>query len=614
MPAVMTDEEFMAARPVMSDEEFMAAGPEESGGFLPGVARSFAQGVSFGFSDEAEAATRALFGDREDGEDFSQAYRRQRDAIRDEIESFETANPGTALAAEIAGSIVVPGAIGARVVAGAARPILRGALAGAAEGAAFGAGKATEVEDIPSQAGVGALVGGVAGAVVPPIVRTGQRAVAAIRGAVAPEAAAGRRIGQAMTRDSVSQTDLTARINRARDLGRPAVAADFGANLRRELEVATQTPGPAAAKVETFLRRRNATQLNRLSRDLVQGTGVGEDTVEKAIATKMAERKAIADPLYRQAHDFMAEQSDDIVQAFSAATKTEIGKKALGRAKRILNVDNFDEAPLMARIDAWKQGVDDFIGQARRQGKFNEARAAGTMRDGVVELVDSINPSYRAAREAWAGPTAYIDAINEGRLIGSNKITAEALKQRLAGMTDVEKEAFRIGAVDSIITRLRQDAASDPNLVRHLRSPEMRDKLAALMTPATAKRFREVLKIEEKMFTTATQALKGSQTARRQAAMQEQEKQVQFLDALGMVYDLATANLRGLFISKTPTVARSIKDRLIARQNQVIAQRLLGRDAGALTPARVSGARTGMSTVPPAIVASEQAAPSEQRR
>jgi DNA replication initiation complex subunit (GINS family) len=138
--------------------------PDQS--YTAGLARAgIGQGTLFGLGDEGMALIRAL-GD----ETYS-------DALKDErakVESFREENPGTALAAELAGSFVTPGlglATGAlRAGANATRlaKIGQGVKVGAGFGAAYGAASSEggdgTILDQAYNRGKGALAGGILGA------------------------------------------------------------------------------------------------------------------------------------------------------------------------------------------------------------------------------------------------------------------------------------------------------------------------------------------------------------------------------------------------------------------------------------------------------------------
>ncbi len=594
--------------------ERRAQAAQQSGRYWSGLGRSLAQGATFGWADEAEAAVRALLV-RGEGEDYDTAYQRTRDRIRDDLDAFRDENPWTATAAEVGGAILVPGlgmarAAGTFVARGATTMarVRRGAAIGAAEGAVYGAGAAEEMADVPGDAALGAAMGGGVGGVVP-LIAAG---AGAVRSALRPSAGADARIAKAMARDGLSPGQVAQQLDEARQLGRPAMVADVnGANVRRELEHVAQYPGAGADAIERAMAERNREMLRRVSNDLAQmAGGVSGDDVLAIIDRTTRARSQAAGPVYRQAMAFQAELNDGIVAAYDRAIATPLGKQALVKAKRILNVEKWDDVPLMERIDALKKGLDDVIGSAMRGGENQVARAGlqllrNEAGDGLLDLVDRANPRYRQAREIWSSTTAYVDAIEEGRQIMARKVTAAQLKAAWRGLGDAEREAFRIGAVDAIVTRMRNESAQQPNLMKLLRSPEMMDKLTAIMSPADAKRLRKIVEIEDRMFETASQALRGSPTARRLAAQQEAEKQARLVSALSMVVDLATMGLRPLFFQAVPALGRAARDTLLARQNAIIAGRLMSNDPSVLLPiiARSSGVRLAPAAMGAAIPA-----------
>lgn len=572
-----------------------------------GIARSLAQGASFGFADEAEAAIRALV-DNDDGEDFSSSYRRNRDQVRQELELFREANPGIALTSEVIGGFAVPGFGAAKTVAkGAtlAARVARGAAVGAGTGAVFGAGTAKEVEEVPFESTKGAAFGAGVGAALP----LAGAAISTARSVASPSAGAARRIGQAVRRDGMTPDQIAGALDEAKKLGRPAKVADVGGSaLRRELEVAAQSPGEAGQIVEKALAARNKQQLERLSRDLVKGTGVKSDTILNAIDSTMKTRSEAAKPVYKRAMDFSAEINDDIVNAWNQTTKTPLGKQALGKARKILNVENFDDAPLMERIDAFKRGLDDIIGASKRKGENAIARKALEVKDRLVSIVDISNPDYRNARQIWENGSNYLEAIDNGRKIMQPGVTASKLSQEFKSLTNAEQEAYRIGAVDSIITKFRQQSAKEPNLIKILRSPEMRDKLKAIMNPRQAERLDKILDLEDVMFATSAQALKGSQTAQRTAAMLEQQKQVGLITIADEITSLVIAPIRSLIVRGIPSLARGARERLLAKQNAIIARRLLSEVGDELTdiPTQIQPSGSISGALIPAVIAGEE--------
>ena len=144
------------------------------------IADSLGHGASFGFSDEIAGALGAAIGTFDDdleGTTFGERYRGIRDAARANREAFETRNPKTAIAAELAGGLTTGGLGAAKTGAfQAARnaPTFMGRMSpviqtGAVQGGLFGAGtsEGDSVKDIAGDALKGAGIGAATAPVLP---------------------------------------------------------------------------------------------------------------------------------------------------------------------------------------------------------------------------------------------------------------------------------------------------------------------------------------------------------------------------------------------------------------------------------------------------------------
>jgi hypothetical protein len=113
------------------------------------AARTFGQGLTFGFGDEIEARLRTL------ASKDPNAYRTEVNRIRMMQERYGEANPKTAMALEGAGmigsSLLMPELAGARVLASAPRAarFLAGAADDLGQGALYAAGQAKTMRDVP---------------------------------------------------------------------------------------------------------------------------------------------------------------------------------------------------------------------------------------------------------------------------------------------------------------------------------------------------------------------------------------------------------------------------------------------------------------------------------
>lgn len=162
------------------------------GGYADNLSRGFLEGALpvgiSGFLDNAEAAAYSLpnwaGGSREPGEDFNQAYARQLAEVRDSQKQWDRENPGTALAARIAGTaapiLLTPGAapkaieaiqrtykdpgLLAKMMKGASDAVVPGMLSAAGYGNAPLLSKDT-VDNAISGGLLGATIGGVVPAI-----------------------------------------------------------------------------------------------------------------------------------------------------------------------------------------------------------------------------------------------------------------------------------------------------------------------------------------------------------------------------------------------------------------------------------------------------------------
>lgn len=172
--------------------------PERKPSILETALRSGTQGASLGFGDEAAAAINAglekLTGydvsdirniRRSENEDvpLGELYDKRVAQIRAANEAAAKANPRTALAADVAGSMVMPGAAikGATKLPLAAR-LARTAAVGGATGAIEGAGRADRPEGLVSpETAIAAAKGAAVGAIGAPV---GEAALSGLTGTV----------------------------------------------------------------------------------------------------------------------------------------------------------------------------------------------------------------------------------------------------------------------------------------------------------------------------------------------------------------------------------------------------------------------------------------------
>ncbi|GEC15259.1 hypothetical protein [Nitrobacter winogradskyi] len=545
-------------------------------GMADDVVRSLANGMTSNYADELAAKAGSLFG--------SGSYE---DNLRRERARDEAISPAIRIPGEIAGGLA--GAIAAAPAAGVLSaatglsklPMLARSIGiGAGTGAAYGSGAADGGLADRMQGAAGGAVGGAAvGAAAPYVMQSAANIGKGILGTIDPTRRAAADFGRAVMRDADTPASLAAR---AADLAqdRPGVAslADAGGeNVRGLVERIAQSPGAGRTKVVPALIERQQGQLDRLSDELSRLTGANRNLTE-TVEQKIVERKGASKPLYDEAYSFDVATSPALVRTFQEATSSGWGKKILESQELKLTLQSeygLQGTPgkevMMPVIDAWKKQADDVIESARRAGNGNIARVVSGVRDKVVAAVDAVNPAYGEARNAWAGPSRYLDAIEEGRSLITRNVTADEVKATLARLSDADREAYRIGAVNAIRAQMENDAAKLPDMTKYLNSRAMRQKVAALMpTEALAKKWSRVFDAESGFSSLSRQALGNSATARRLA---EQDAAAGI--PAEMILDVISSPVRKGIPAAVGAVSRGIRDTTRSRSDKVLADMLL---------------------------------------
>jgi hypothetical protein len=168
----------------------------------------------------------------------------------------------------------------------------------------------------------------------------------------------------------------------------------------------------------------------------------------------------------------------------------------------------------------------------------------------------------------------------------SSKLGADELRASFAGLGDSEKEAYRIGAVSAVVSKMRGDPSKLGDMTKYLRSAEVRDKLAAIMpSKAASDAWKRRLDFEVSSSELVGQSLRNSATAKRLAEMQ---------DAKGVIGDLVLHAFTGA--SSTSLAMRLIaggrslvRDTMRSRADREIAKMLTRPASRSALPFRRAG-------------------------
>ena len=331
---------------------------------------------------------------------------------------------------------------------------------------------------------------------------------------------------------------------------------DVGDNTEALLSALNAMPGVGKKDAATFLRARNEGKINRLYHifdNVKNGNWIDE---YKALQTAM---KGKGNKLYSQAYNPKNKNSmldinagvevrgnilsigeymgrDDFLSAFKNAQKLNRVRPRAGLKKyndytiEIVNgaaVLKNEKGKAVDKIPTQffqliKRGYDDLIQSAKRstEGTTGKELLGGIVanKNELLEIVDVLNPLYKKARDQWAGDASILNAMDIGKAIKSNKYEYSELVKMVSNMSKSEKDAFRIGALNSFIQQIESKGVGG-NIAQQI-AKSTRDKnllrLAWGGTDESFNNFWSKLTDEMTVAQTAQSVLGNSKTAVRQ--------------------------------------------------------------------------------------------------
>jgi hypothetical protein len=536
------------------------------------------QGATFGFGDELTAGVRSVLGSTPYGEALDQE--------RAGHKQFSDAHPIQNVGMQVVGAIphmlvtrgksgeAVAGDVAATVApkfwAGVRSAGLRGGIEGAGQGFGEGEGGPGEDKSILGRFGSaaeGALAGTVGGGALD-IVGTGVKAAAKglwnrFGPAVSDKAAltaAQAKLAQNLQREGglplaeQKLADYSTQLAENTAAGLPNARLTLGeitgGQSRAAMDAAVQIPGKGAAEVARDITAREGERMGRVRSALTTTFGDLDGTF--TAKTKLYdERKAAADPLYNAAFATAKPLTAGDIEYLQRVPRGAIDyaqQLAQADGRRLSFVPRFDEHGRMINNDLVptpedmhhiKTGLDMFL-QANTDavtGRVNQlAGKYAPVRDMIRDRLDTLttgddgNSLYKAAREAWAGPTAKVDALNLGE--HATKMRPDELAARLANMTEAER-AFAVqgwmGKVNADLDAVHLTGHANP--VRQVFSTQEQMDTARAMLGAmglpdaeVAKRFTQLSNYFAHEGVGASgeqQLMRGSQTASRGAWMKD---------------------------------------------------------------------------------------------
>lgn len=550
------------------------------GANAPGALRGFLSvlnGPTLGFGDELAGAVGGAYDTVFKGGSFSDNYQGNRDFARGAQEAEKQNSPWTTgitqgmASAPLAAIKVLQGARFAPEITGLAGNTLRAAASGFGFGSVQGVGNSEEetLYGNLKDGGVGGVVGAATGAVMQPAIS----AVGAVGSNVAQRwngnsanNAARAKIAEAFARDARGETFTSGASNpalqaatRFNRLGNEAVVADAGGeNVKQLLDTLAILPGRTKVGANTLIHDRQAGRAGRLIGAAEDSLGTTGQRLTPHLTQWAEDRATASAPLYNQVRQINVDPSDELRSIISAAD--DLGGLNEARAIATANRTQFGISPSnpqswnLGQLDQVKQGLDQLLTSRRAlnaDGTFTPfgGSVQGLKRSLLKEL-DSVTTDpqtqqsvYRQARDAFAGPSAIIDAANKGRAALSKD--GAAISQLTADLTDSEMQAFRLGAFESLRTKMGKEGGQT-EILKMWKEPATREKLKEVFGDEVRFRSFAANVAKESRLKGLETVGRGSQTTGRQFAAGDLDNGPGVGDAVDAVANAKTGNLLGL--------------------------------------------------------------------
>lgn len=494
------------------------------------------------------------------------------EAVERETRLSQEANPITSGVGTVTGAVGPLLPLGGVPVLGRALGMSGGLLSrvgfGGLSGAAISGGdtlaRGGSMEDAAKSGAIGLGVG----ALAPLALAGGGKVVNAIMGKNAPKSASS--LGKALTEDGIEPASIPGKLAA---LGPDAMLMDLGPNLQTRAGALAAVPGSAQKTIRDAIEVRSApaAKAGRVAGDV--GATVGQsadiDLLKQQI---VAGQKAAADPLYEAVRYLPASTQGG---NFAFVFNTPMGKEALKEGiKRAANDGvRFQAGGLtIGMVDYAKQALDDIAKEAARQGKDNLARQAGNLARVLRTEADKVAPGYKAAREAFAGPAAVLEAVDAGTQIFAKDTTPAQLDRILTGMTAGERDAFLQGTRSYIESQLGNSINNARTLRDMFRKGYNEAKLRIALGDDIADDLLKRIDREVLFGKTENVVAGNSETARRTAAMGEVDPQSK---------DLSQTNWFGLVLSAFNKARQGIAGAGQKKVNQQMAALLASKGMNA---------------------------------
>jgi hypothetical protein len=612
---ITKEEAAQAMAPKVSTSVFEPAVPY-SGAIETG--RAVAQGATFGFADEIEAAFRT-------GQISGPEYEKLRDRLRGQQGQFGQDYPNVKTPVELAGAMLTPlgllqkakqastgtqSALAGNTLIG---QVGRGAAVGTATGALSGAGYATQ--DTGEETLKGSITGGVLGGTVPVLLKSAGSVIRNVLNASGigdQQTASSKILANYLQKDNLTPNEAMAALDELRRIGVPnATLADLGDNLRSLANSAYVVPSKAKTGTQNFLEGRVIDQKNDVVKALADKAGLDINANG-----------------YEKLNQLIQDQSDAARKAYPAAYSKEVYAKDFRQfMDRNVFKNAYNEAVALADVKGQKLppldvllsdrrvptdvlhqlkiGLDRVIETHTVNGKTDKyGQAVIAVKNEFNDLLKNKNKLYGKANEEFADSARIQKALEMGQ--DYQKLDVKQAAAELKKFNPAEKEAFRMGMMADINNRLGDFKGGD--FTRQIFKSDNQKGLARLAFEDQNKynEFSQFIKAIDEQGKTAKKVIGGSPTAERLATQQNVGEMAQIAQnaARGDVVGTTLAGLKAL-AARTKGISgetsEALQQRLFSTSPQEqrailneLQKRTQRRPVGMLSGSAILGTSTGI--------------------
>lgn len=366
-----------------------------------------------------------------------------------------------------------------------------------------------------------------------------------------------------------------------------ALADAGGASTRKLLDQVVTLPGRSAEAASQLLRQRQASVGARMRADADSALGTQGQRLSDTVESLISQREQASGPLYAQLHQVDVAATPrlaSILQAADDLGATKLGQKIATGYELPWTLDlNNPSRFAMRDLDHVKQGLDKMLSSREALDANGKLNTLGTsylnLKNKLIGELDQAttnpqtgNSMYRTARNAFAGPSALMDAASAGRR--AVNMDEAGVQQLVRGLSSSEQEAFRIGAFEGLRQKLGTQGGQT-SIMSMWKNPSTQEQLKTIFGDERSFRLFAANTAREASLKQLQSVGQGSQTASRLAGMADLDNPA-LSSAAGAISAVQSGNPVGMAAAagnlwnrvKTPETVRNQIGQLLLSQGQ----------------------------------------------